>query len=413
MDKISGKTVLTFCGRVHHWQRLSLVVDSLRIRGAIAPYFCADNGPNYDPAVEYLIPSGEEFIHALDFLDTESTERTTRMTHDILGKIAKHNEQKSDIRSFVSPFWLAYSVREACEFLCATEKALDSIKPDLIMVLHTNNYWGRMLAHLGYRRNIPVVAYQEGRLRHRDEKTLKKQGSAADDCTKIMCWSESARQAYIEAGIPDSKLAVTGIPHLAEWFGYMAEPKNWQLGKKIQKQSLGFDPERWLVSFFPPLLSRYDGNPKTALGALADWSANNFTQLAIRLHPFEHEENVEKLKFGIKDHPYAKVIEKDTLPLIACSDVVISQHSTVAVETLALDIPLIEIDLDNVGVLESLAEQEVAIPMGGGELSKIKQVLSGELKVNPVKLLEWITQNVGPRDVGIVDRVVNEIERLL
>ena len=334
-----------------------------------------------------MIPACESFIHALDFLDVESTERTTRMTH--------------------------YSVREACEFLCATEKALDSIKPDAVIVLHQQNFWTRTLGYLADRRGIPVVSFQEGKLRRRDQQTLNKQATAADDCSKLLCWSESARQEYLEAGIPDSKLAVTGIPHLAEWFGYMAEPKNWQLGKKIQKQSLGFDPERWLVSFFPPLLSRYDGNPKTALGALADWSANNFTQLAIRLHPFEYEENVEKLKFGIKDHPYAKVIEKDTLPLIACSDVVISQHSTVAVETLALDVPLIEIDLDNVGVLESLAEQEVAIPMGGGELSKIKQVLNGELKVNPVKLQEWITQNVGPRDVRIVDRVVNEIERLL
>ena len=408
-----GKTIITFAGRIHHWQRLSPVVDELRKRGCTAPYFISDNAIQLDASEEFLIPACESFIHALDFLDVESTERTTRMTHDILGKIAKHNDRESDIRSFVSPFWLAYSVREACEFLCATEKALDSIKPDAVIVLHQQNFWTRTLGYLADRRGIPVVSFQEGKLRRRDQQTLNKQATAADDCSKLLCWSESARQEYLEAGIPDSKLAVTGIPHLAEWFGYMAEPKNWQLGKKIQKQSLGFDPERWLVSFFPPLLSRYDGNPKAALGALADWSANNFTQLAIRLHPFEYEENVEKLKFGIKDHPYAKVIEKDTLPLIACSDVVISQHSTVAVETLALDVPLIEIDLDNVGVLESLAEQEVAIPMGGGELSKIKQVLNGELKVNPVKLQEWITQNVGPRDVRIVDRVVNEIERLL
>src|SRR3990167_1444896 len=209
-----GKTIITFAGRIHHWQRLSPVVDELRKRGCTAPYFISDNAIQLDASEEFLIPACESFIHALDFLDVESTERTTRMTHDILGKIAKHNDRESDIRSFVSPFWLAYSVREACEFLCATEKALDSIKPDLIMVLHTNNYWGRILAYLGYRRNVPVVAYQEGHLRARDEKTLKKQGSAADDCTRIMCWSESARQAYIEAGIPESKLAVTGIPHL-------------------------------------------------------------------------------------------------------------------------------------------------------------------------------------------------------
>ena len=281
------------------------------------------------------------------------------------------------------------------------------------MILHSLNFWTRTLAYLAYRRGISVVGYQEGKLRHRDEKTLKKQGQAADDCTKLFVWSESSRQAYLEAGIPDSKLAVTGIPHLAEWFGYMANPQNWELGKKLHKESLGFDPNRWLVSFFPPLLSRYDGNPKTALGALADWSANENVQLAIRLHPFEAEENVERLKFGLKDHPYTKVIEKDTLPLIACSDAVVSQHSTVAIETLALDVPLIEIDLDHIGVLESLAEQGVAIPVGGGELSKIKQVLSGELRAEPAKLAEWTSTNIGPRDSGIVDRVVEEIERLM
>ena len=60
-----------------------------------------------------------------------------------------------------------------------------------------------------------------------------------------------------------------------------------------------------------------------------------------------------------------------------------------------------------------MAEQGVAIPVAGGELSKIKQVLSGELKANPAKLQEWMELNIGPRDTRIVDRVVAEIERLI
>src|SRR3990167_491324 len=182
---LDGKAILTFAGRIHHWQRLSPVVNELRKRGCVAQYVISDNATQNDPSEEFLVPAGEDFIHVLDFLDVSATQRTTEMTHDILGKIAKHNEMESDIRTFVSPFWLAYSVREACEFICATEKALDSIKPDMIMVLHTNNFWGRMLAHLGYCRNISVVAYQEGKLRARDQKTLNKQATAADDCTRI------------------------------------------------------------------------------------------------------------------------------------------------------------------------------------------------------------------------------------
>src|SRR3990167_2080448 len=410
---LDGKTAWCFSGRIHHWQKLSCVVDRLRELGCDARYFCSDNAINLDSAVEYLIPNSQPFVHALDFLNVNTTQRTTEMTHDILTKIASHNEKESDIRNCVSPFWLSYSVREACEFIVATENALDQLKPDIVIVLHQQNFWTRPLGYLASRRGIPVVCFQEGRLRGRDQKTLNKQATAADDCRKLFCWSENARQAYIEAGIPESKLAVTGIPHLEQWFGYMANKETWEIGKKLQKESLGFDPERKLVSFCPPLLSRYDGNPKTALGALADWSANEFIQLAIRLHPFEHEENVERLKFGLKGHPYARVIESDTLALIACSNVVISQHSTVAVETLALNVPLIELDLDHAGVLESLAEQGVAIPVAGGELSKILQVLSGELKANPAKLQEWTEMNIGPRDTNIVNRVVAEIEALL
>src|SRR3990167_5071335 len=180
---LDGKTIITFCGRIHHWQRLSPVVDELRKRGCNAPYMASDNATNNDPAVEYLVPAGEQFVHLLDFLDTESTERTTRMTHDILGKIAKHSERESDIRSFISTFWLAYSVREACEFLCATEKALDSIKPDAVIVLHQQNFWTRTLGYLADRRGIPVVSFQEGKLRRRDQQTLNKQATAADDCS--------------------------------------------------------------------------------------------------------------------------------------------------------------------------------------------------------------------------------------
>src|SRR3990167_7225727 len=409
---LNGKTAWCFSGRIHHFQKLSCVVDRLRELGCDARYYCSDNAIGLDNAVEYLIPNAQPFIHALDFLDVNATQRTTEMTHDILAKIASHNERKSDIRVSVSPFWLAYSVREACEFITATENALDQLKPDVVIVLHQQNFWTRPLGYLANRRGIPVVSFQEGRLRHRDEKTLNKQATAADDCQKLFCWSESARQAYIEAGIPESKLAVTGIPHLEQWFGYMANKETWEMGKKLQKESLGFDPGK-LVSFCPPLLSRYDGNPKTALGALADWSANEFIQLAIRLHPFEHKENVERLKFGLKGHPYARVIERETLPLIACSDMVISQHSTVAIETLALNVPLAELDLDHIGILESLAEKGVAIPIGGGELSKIKQVLSGELRIGENKLGEWLEFNIGPRDAGIVNRVVAEIERLI
>src|SRR3990167_10795920 len=101
---LDGKTAWVFAGHIHHFQKLSCVVDRLRESGCDARYYCADNGPNFDPAVEYLIPNAQPFIHALDFLDVNATQRTTEMTHDILAKIASHNARESDIRNYVNPF---------------------------------------------------------------------------------------------------------------------------------------------------------------------------------------------------------------------------------------------------------------------------------------------------------------------
>ena len=131
---LDGKTIVAFAGRIHHWQRLSPVVNELRKRGCIAPYVISDNAVQIDPAEEYLSPAGEDFIHVLDFLDINATQRTTEMTYDILEKIEAHNERESDIRNYVNPFWLSYSVREACEFIVATENALDQLTPHSIFL---------------------------------------------------------------------------------------------------------------------------------------------------------------------------------------------------------------------------------------------------------------------------------------
>src|SRR3990167_460092 len=233
------KKIVTFAGRVHHSLKLSCIVDALTSKGHNAFWVTADNAIGLDPNVEHLIRDRKSFVHVYDYLDSNDTKLITSMTHDILSKIAKHNERETDIRSYISPFWFSYSIREACESIVAFEKFLDAEKPDCFLALHLQNFWAKSFGHLAYRRGIPVICFNEGRIRSRDQQTLNKQATAADDCQKLFCWSESAKQAYIEAGIQESKLAVTGIPHLEQWFGYMANKETWEMGKKLQKESLG------------------------------------------------------------------------------------------------------------------------------------------------------------------------------
>jgi len=412
-----GKSILAFCGRKHHFERLIPVVNGLRANGHKVRWIASGNSVlNNDLAVEYLIPVGEEFVHTDDYLLSDDIPSVTKATHHFMKEIGEKTAPDVDFATYIEPWWIAASTREAIELTFAYRRLLEKEKPDCVLILHANNFFTRLLAHLCQEKAIPVVAFQEGHLRKRDEKTQGKQSMAADDCTKLLTWSEGAKSEYVKTGIPESKLAVVGIPHLDDWFKLINTTPADKItqAKAHQKWELGYRPNARLACLALPLISRFDGNGMKHLGLIADWSASTGTQVAFRFHPFESKAIVEKIKSAVAEHPYTKVVETgETLALVLASDLILSQHTTIAVEALALGVPLAEIDLENVGVLESLAEQEVAIKIGRGELGKVKQILDGKLKVDSVKLHNWLEYNIGQRDGESASRAVSEIERLM
>ena len=404
--------VLCFAGRSHHRERLSPVVNALRARGVECPYICTDNAIQLDPSSEYLIPAGEPFIDTLSVLESSNIQQVTEMTHLMLNSIySQVVELAEDITTFIPPFWISYSVREFCELLVAVRKIYLKYKPDVVIGLHENNAFYRVFAYVCHEMGIPSVVFSEGILRHRDQKTQGKQSLACEYSTKLFVWSDNMRQAYIEAGISEEKVVTVGIPHMDYWFQAMKDPQ-WPLFKPSYKAQLGFNPDMPLVTFTLPILHRYEGSPMKAIGAVADWAANRFTQMAFSFHPFEGEENVKKVKDAIANHPYAKVVGGDVIPLLAASDLVLCQHSTVAVECMAVGTPMAQIDLDNVGILESLSEQGVAHEIREGQLNKILEILEGKHILNYAMIEGWINTNVGPRDGRAVERVLAELERL-
>lgn len=411
--------ILCFSGREHHYQKLKSVVNLLREGGAEVGYLISDNTvQNNDTAMEYLIPAGEQPIHAMQFFDKAQVPTVTAQTLDLLRHIMQNGSTlESDLFAFVEPYWIAASVREAVEVLTAFRNCLDQTTPDCLIILHEANFWTKLLAYLAHERGIPVVSFQEGLLRHRDQATVGKFNLSCEYSTKVLMWSEGAKDAYVKSGIPAEKLEVVGMSHLDVWHnhltnitlhgGVMGTLEQW---KAYQKAQMGFNPDAPLVLLAPPLISRMDGNGLYQIGLVGDWSANTLTQVALRLHPFEAQGYIDRLQSALSSHPRMKVItEGDTLALALASDVVLTQHTTVAVEALALGVGVMELDLENVGVLESLAEQKVAIRVGGGEMSKVEKFLRGDIGVNPADLHAWRERNIGPRDGKASQRAVDII----
>ena len=404
--------ILCFSGREHHYKRLSPVVNELRSRGHDVKYIISDNGVhNMHLATDYLVPAGEQYVHAMQFFTSPMMLAVNEITKVTLQRIYAQNGTVD----WVDPFWMTGAVREMSELLLAFTNMLQAYKPDAVMILHEANFFCKLLAYLCKQAHVPCISFQEGLLRHRDQSTQGKFNLASEYSHLILMWSEKAKQAYVEAGVTEDRLMVTGIPHLDSHLLRKAD-KEFQQKKAEGKYLLGFRPDQKLVVFAPPQLARYEGNVDRALSQLAEWSMDTMTQMAMCFHPFEANETFQSIQTAFQNHPYTKLVMPnvaDTIDVIALADVVISQHSTVAIETLALGIPFVELDLDQVGVLESLVDQEVATRVGPNEFKKIDAILQGNGLPNYVLVNEWVINNVGPRDGQASKRAANEIERAI
>lgn len=401
------KKIAAFCGREHHYKRLVGIKNALTASGCETVWISGDNAVNIDPHISILIQNNEPFKHVLDYLGPNSMAVVNNIVADGMSHLNNDAEFDADLFSFVDSFWIAYSVREFSEFQVSFNLFLEKEKPDAVLFLHENNAWGRAIAYSCMEKGIPSVCFQEGMLRQRDQDTQNKQGIAADYSSILFVWSESARHEYIRAGVVDTKICVSGMAHLDNYLG--RDEKH----KPRYKSVLGYSPNLPLVTFALPQMSRYDGDPLAAIGMLADYSSNNAVNMVVRPHPFESPITIANLQKQLDKHPSMKVITTGETPdLILASDLVLSQHSTVAVEALALGVSLAEIDLSGIGILESKVEAGVVFGIGKGELEKIKQILSGELKLNPATLAQWKQINLGPLDGHSTDRVVERLMAL-
>lgn len=401
------KKVLCFIGREHHGKRLNGILSALSKKEFEVSRVIADNSLNIDPTATNLIPAGLPFKHALDYFDPKFLPTVNEIVRNALQALAPTTFEQ-DLFNFVDPFWIVSSIREFAEDIVGFASLLQKEAPSVVMVLHESNAWGKLLAYLCHELSIPCIAFQEGLLRHRDQKTQGKQSLAADYSSKLCVWSEGSRLAYLDSGITDSKIEVTGMAHLDPFI------EKWKTASKEQHKYLfGFNPNKPLITFGMPQLGRFEGDPNVNITQLANWASNNLMQVAIRPHPFEGEALLSQLRNGLKQHPTVRLVtEGETVDLLACSDLVLTQHSTVGVEAMAMGTPVAELSLSNAFILESLSDQGVAISIKSDELDKIKKMLSKELVVSPAVLNDWKNVNLGPLDGRSTERVVEAINEL-
>ena len=405
---LKDKKVLVFAGRVHHYLRLSPLVNGILERGGLPLWVAADNMINIDPSTEYLIKQNAPHVHLLDYLGKEEMDVVHNMTRYLQGNLARN--APDGFWGYFGPYVLSYSLREIAECLVGFTYMIRKEQPALVVVLHENNFWTKILAAVSYYEGIPVIGFQEGLLRHRDQKTQKKQSLAAEFVNRLYVWSESAQSAYIDAGVVQDKILAVGMSHLDPYYQTLAGPAWGETRKKVIT-ALGLSLDAPIVTFGLPQIARFDGDPVLTLAILAKIMSEIRCQFLVKFHPLEQPGVIQQIKAAVIKNQIRFEEQADTSVLMAISNFFITQHSTVGLEALALGAPVGIIDLQHVGVLESLVDDGVAFDLSSDEQIKntILGVITGKTGRDQKQLESWLAINAGPRDGFAVQRILDDI----
>ena len=117
------------------------------------------------------------------------------------------------------------------------------------------------------------------------------------------------------------------------------------------------------------------------------------------------------MKTTFKDTDIRIFSYEDSLPIFAMSDLIITQHSSVGLEAIALDIPLVELNLDHSIIPQSWSEQNLAVKIDRGNLPFMASIIDNK---NPLVITKkWKDWHLGKRDGKASSRSVDEILSLI
>lgn len=314
--------IAIFASRKHHAEKLGAIYNGLEQNGHEVFWITCNNSLNIDSPLEFLVPNQMKFVHVYDQVLTDREKKQI----DVEAK--KIINKSISVSPHFSPFWIVNSANEMGELFVLFEKFLKESQTNAVIVLHNANFFSRILSFIANKLKIPVFGFQEGMLRQRDQDSFEKQSLIANYTTKTFCWSRNDLE-QIKKADPAANLTVGGLYHLDYTFDKLKTQKEIKQNK--------------ILSFVPTMRSEYTGNIEQDALWLKSLCDKNRITFIFKPHPFEEK------AFGIP------AFDGDITEVLLHSDYIVSQHSTVMIESAVLGKHTAEINRTNFDATESLA----------------------------------------------------------
>lgn len=319
-----------------------------------------------------------------------------------LKNLIKYNQM--NIFDLINIFYIFESYfSRIISYIDLTKRIIDIEKPDLIAVMDERSWPGKTIVKTCLNKSIPSLVLQHGI--HGSEAFY-----GPTDATKLAVYGEYTKRMLTNAGVDPNKIVITGGQ---QWDVLINMLKTKKFSKKDICNRLGLKEDKKIILF----AGLIDYNPdlgekeiKTVVKAVKKFPQ---LQLLIRAHPVESVERYKSIckELGIDDVIIFKK-PHDYDSILVC-DIFITQYSTVAIDAIIADKPVITINLSTSPDSYPYAQSGAAL----GVYREEEMVAAIDKIINEPKLQEemavkrkkFISEHVYKTDRKVTDRIIDLI----
>lgn len=227
--------------------------------------------------------------------------------------------------------WLLRMSLRTADAARAFTRIYDAFPTTVLVTASDTSFWGYCATVEARRRGIPSVTLQHGMM-------VGEAGYVPVVSSLIAAWGEASARWLRERGVPPEKIVVTGAPRLDGIVSGTRCPR------EVLAAGLGVDPgRRWVVLATNPIpFERNAALLATARKGVIDWGEPAI--LLVKLHP---SEDPAPYRSAIEGDPNVVVVphgKVDLYDLLAAADAVLTFHSSVGLEAMAFDRPVVSLE---------------------------------------------------------------------
>ena len=314
------------------------------------------------------------------------------------GRLPGADRYSAPYAEFVEDAWLSMFPLQA-ERVRQAVAIIDATAPELVVV-GNDRWWGHQAFVLVARaRGIPTLCLQDG-----IDGVVPSWYWLESDCIATM--GDTLPERLAHGGFSPERWRVTGQPRF-DTFAPPTDPD----ARRAARERLGLDADAFWVMF-----AGQPGQDPSFLRRMvsATLAAGN-VRLFVRPHPSTDPATYAAL---IAAHPPGRIVLPSVasmLDSLVAADMLLTQHSNVAIEAAMVDRPVVTTNFTGVPDITPFVECGIATPARDGKqlTALVARVLRGDRLIDRARVLAGVRRLVGPPDGNAGARVAEFIAELL